>query len=155
MSANFSMTLNQKDKETVISFKGQIDEDADFSLLKLAFGSSLVFDLNDVIMINSCGIREWIKFGQTIPSNVKIIYRNCPQVIVEQMNIVKGFVRQGGVIESFYAPYFCEETDEEHKMLIAPKDVVGGKAPALKDQQGHVLDFDDIEAQYFNFLKNL
>jgi hypothetical protein len=111
--------------------------------------------LSGVDKINSCGIREWIKFQDTLDPNLNITYKGCSQVIVEQMNIIKGFVRAGGSIESFYAPYFDEGNDSEIKILINPEEVINGKAPVKKNNEGVELEFDDIEAQYFNFLKGL
>jgi anti-anti-sigma regulatory factor len=140
---------------TVLEFIGQIDEDADFSLVEGLDSATIIFDLEKVTHINSCGIREWIKFQETLSTNSSLLYRKCPQVIVEQMNIVKGFVREGGKIESFYAPYFYEEKDEEVKVLLTPDQVKDGKAPEMKfEGTDNVMEFDDIEAQYFNFLKN-
>ena len=71
------------------------------------------------------------------------------------MNIVKGFIKEDGIIESFYAPYYSEDNDEEIKILIKPDQVIDGKAPIIKSDSGETLEFDDIEAQYFNFLKNV
>lgn len=135
-------------------FVGQIDEDADFSPLNGKTSSAMVFDLEGVDLINSCGIRDWIEFQKSLPQDMKIVYRKCPQVIVEQLNIVKGFVRENSEIESFYAPYYNEDKDEEVKILLKPSQVVEGKAPTLKDDDGNELEFDEIEAQYFSFLKN-
>jgi len=104
-------------------------------------------------MINSCGIRDWVEFQKNIDDSVQIIYQNCPQVIIEQINIIKGFIKEGGIIESFYAPYYDEKNDKEIKILITPDEVVDGKAPVKKNEDGEELDFDEIELQYFNFLK--
>ena len=154
MSDGLKIELKQVDGKDVVFFSGAIDEDSDFSSLDGKLKSEVVFDLNKIELINSCGIRDWIKFQDTLESGLKIIYRNCPQVIIEQMNIVKGFVKAGGEIESFYAPYYDENEDKEYKLLLTPSEVVGGKAPAKKSDNGDELEFDDIEAQYFNFLKN-
>jgi anti-anti-sigma regulatory factor len=137
-----------------VTFQGTIDEDADFEKLKSLSLEEYIFDFEKVDLINSCGIREWISFLESLDSSVKTKYRKCPQIIVEQMNMVKGFIKDGGEIESFYAPYFCEEEDREIKVLLTATQVSGGKAPNVKDENGHTLEFDDIEEQYFQFLKN-
>jgi hypothetical protein len=69
------------------------------------------------------------------------------------MNIVAGFIHPHGEIESFFAPYYSETSDQEVKLLITPSEVLDGKAPSKKNDAGEELEFDDIEAQYFNFLK--
>jgi len=154
VSDGLKIELKQVDGKEVVFFSGAIDEDSDFSSLDGKLKSEVIFDLNEIELINSCGIRDWIKFQDTLESSLKIIYRNCPQVIIEQMNIVKGFVKAGGEIESFYAPYYDENADKEYKLILSPSEVINGKAPIKKNEDGEELDFDDIEAQYFNFLKN-
>ncbi len=154
MSSQLKIEQIQQGDQTIVVFSGGIDEDSSFENVP-KLNSKITFDLSNVQKINSCGIREWIKFQDELDPNLKITYRGCSQVIVEQMNIIKGFVRAGGVIESFYAPYFDEENDEEVKILITPKEVVDGKAPVKKNAEGVELKFDEIEAQYFNFLKGI
>lgn len=153
MSTSLEITEELKDDKVTYYFSGAIDEDSDFSLITSS-EKNIIFDFDNVTLINSCGIREWINFQETIDKSCQLHYKNCPQVIVEQMNIIKGFVRSGGIIDSFYAPYYDEKTDREVKKLITPLDVVDSKAPELKNDEGDILEFDDIEAQYFNFLKN-
>ena len=151
-SLEIQITENGSEVEAV--FVGQIDEDADFSPLLGVSASTMVFDLGKVSLINSCGIREWIEFQKSLPQETKITYRKCPQVIVEQLNIVKGFIRENSLIESFFAPYYNEAKDEEVKILLTPAQVVEGKAPAMNSSEGEELEFDEVEMQYFNFLKN-
>ncbi len=151
-----SLQILQKENtegDLVILFTGQINEDSDFSSLETLEGQKLILDLDGITHINSCGIRDLIEFQKSNFKFDAVIYKNCPQVIVEQMNIVSGFIHPNGVVESFYAPYFNQAKDNELKILIFPSEVVGGKAPVKKDDDGNELEFDDIEAQYFNFLK--
>ncbi len=131
---------------------GQINEDSDLSALENITAKTLILDLKEVSLINSCGIREWVEFQNQHFDFEQVIYENCPQVIIEQMNIVAGFIHKNGKIKSFYAPYFNEFTDEEVKILLTPQEVVDGKAPVKKDAEDRELEFDEIEAQYFNFL---
>ncbi|MBD63687.1 MAG: hypothetical protein CME62_00640 [Halobacteriovoraceae bacterium] len=154
MDSSLEIVMIEQNDQVTYKLSGQIDEDADLDkMLSGAAQSRIVFDLADVTMINSCGIRDWIEFQKKINQETKIIYENCPQVIIEQMNIIKGFIREGGEISSFYAPYYNPATDEEIKILLTPEEVIEGKAPEKKDEQGRMLEFDEIELQYFNFLK--
>lgn len=154
MSAGLKIDVVKKDGIVEAVFEGQIDEDSNFSSLEGITADVMVFDLEKVNLINSCGIRDWIEFQKALSPNMKLIYRKCPQVIVEQLNIVKGFIRQNSEVESFYAPYFNEAKDEEIKVLLTPSQIKDGMAPLLKDADGNELEFDEIEAQYFSFLKN-
>jgi len=144
------------DKEQVppvATISGQINEDSDFSSLKEVESNELIIDFEGVSLINSCGIREWIEFQKNEFNFSKIIYRKCSQVVVEQMNIVKGFIHPAGVIESFYAPYFDEENDLEIKILLTPAEVINSTAPSKFNENKNELEFDDIEQQYFSFLR--
>ena len=136
MSSELIVETQEYKDHTEYKLIGSIDEDSNFDFISV-IKNEITFDLDAITLINSCGIREWIKFQDTIDNNCKINYKNCPQIIVEQMNIIKGFVRNGGTIISFYAPYYDKEADTE-----------------IKNDEGEILEFDDIEAQYFNFLKN-
>ncbi len=153
MSSNLKFEKEELSDHIVFNISGQIDEDAELESMHIEGHTKIVFNLENVTMINSCGIRDWVEFQKNIADDTKIIYRNCPQVIIEQLNIIKGFIKEGGVIESFYAPYYDEKSDKEIKILITPDEVIDGKAPVKKNAEGDELDFDEIELQYFNFLK--
>lgn len=149
------LTINKQvlPNELVIELIGAIDEDADFKELLGLEQKTIVFDFDKVSMINSCGIREWIKFLEKLPEAIHIVYKNCPQIIIEQINMVHGFFRKGASIESFYAPYYCEECGKEHKAPLKAEQVKNRKAPKIDCPVcGKEMDFDAIEAQYFSFL---
>jgi anti-anti-sigma regulatory factor len=151
--SSLTIAVTKVDSTVEVVMQGQINEDSNFDSLKGITDKKMVLDLKGITHINSCGIREWIEFQKENFKSEEVIYKECPQVIVEQMNIVSGFVHPNGLIESFYAPYYSEELDQEFKILLRPQDVVDGKAPLKQDEQGRDLEFDDIEAQYFNFLR--
>lgn len=135
-----------------ISLEGIIDEDAHFDKIKNLKMAKYSFDFEKIKMINSCGIREWIKYVEEL-KNSEIVYLNCPQIIIEQVNMVHGFIQKGVVVESFYAPYFCEACDDEKKVLLKSVEVVDAHAPVKKCVKCmSELDFDAIEKQYFSFL---
>ena len=140
----------------MISFTGSIDEEFNFLPLNQNKGKIYKFDFNELKMINSCGIREWIRFVESLGSGVQIIYYNCPQIIVQQFNMVAGFLTANAKVATFYAPYFCEESDEEEAIILDATQIVNFKAPkktTLVDGSEVELEFDAIEEQYFNFLK--
>src|SRR6185437_12284669 len=86
-----------------LTLKGAIDEDANFAVAS-AEGSGVIIDLREVTAINSVGIREWIKWTKTLPAGCKMTVRNCPKIIVDQINMVLGFLPAGTVVESFFVP---------------------------------------------------
>ena len=155
MSEGLNITTSQVEDQLVIVFSGLIDEDSSFAEIEGKVQGSVVFDFEGVSLINSCGIREWVNFLESVDKSAKLTYRNCRQIIIEQVNMVHGFIRDGATIESFYAPYYCESCDKEFKIHLKVSDVVGGKAPVEKcpDCSNKELEFDAIEEQYFQFIK--
>ncbi len=154
--SNSSVTLKAEGEVRNLNISGSIDESFDYQNLITSPGTIYNIDFNDLKMINSCGIREWIRFIDKLGPNLQINYMNCPHIIILQMNMVAGFLTANAKIHTFYAPYFCEELDEEHHILLNSSDVVNGKAPVQTikvDGEDVELEFDAIEEQYFKFIK--
>jgi DNA-directed RNA polymerase subunit RPC12/RpoP/anti-anti-sigma regulatory factor len=150
------LTINKQilQDELKVELIGAIDEDADFKELSGLEQKQITFDFRQVNMINSCGIREWIRFLELLPNKSSITYSNCPQIIIEQINMVHGFFKKGAVIESLYAPYFCESCGKEAKVHLQTEQIKNKKAPKVDCPHcGHEnAEFDALEAQYFSFL---
>jgi len=139
-----------------VKIAGVIDEDFIFSQHPINEGKTLDFDLSEVKGINSCGIREWIKWMETV-KEAKINLQHCPKVIVDQMNMVQGFLPANGQVQSFFVPFYNEDSGEE-KMV----EFVSGKEftdqglvsmPKVQDSAGQDMEVDVIESKYFKFLK--
>ncbi len=152
MSNKLNISNRISGDEAHVAFEGVIDEDANFDKIKALKLNKFVFDFNNIVMINSCGIREWIKYLKEIDS-AEIKYENCPQIIIEQVNMVHGFIRKGITVDSFYAPYFCSKCDSAKKILLKEREIVNLKPPVkLCNTCQTELEFDAIEKQYFSFL---
>lgn len=153
MSNKLSITTNILTDYIEAHLDGIIDEDSSFDKIKSLGLKKYIFDFEKVKLINSCGIREWIKYLDEL-KNVEIVYRNCPQIIIEQINMVHGFIKKGTVVESFIAPYFCEECDDEKKVLLKSSEVINFQAPPKKCMKcSKELEFDAIPKQYFAFIQ--
>lgn len=152
MSDKLTIATRITGDEAYVSMEGVIDEDANFEKIKSLQMNKFVFDFNNITMINSCGIREWIKYLDDI-NGAQIVYQNCPQNIIEQVNMVHGFIRKGISVESFFAPYFCVNCDTGKKILLKESEVQNSKPPIkyCNTCKGE-LEFDAIEKQYFSFL---
>ncbi len=155
MSGSLEVKTKVVDSKVVVELAGAIDEDADFSKIKGLGGMhSYEFNFDNINAINSCGVREWTNFVSSLGEKAEIRYLNCRQIIIEQINMVHGFIPENASIESFYAPYFCEDLDKEYKILLKSGDVIEKKAPKVECPDGdHEMEFDAIEGQYFNFIK--
>jgi hypothetical protein len=153
MSNKLNITTNILTDHIEAYFDGVIDEDANFEKIKSLGLKKYIFDFEKIKLINSCGIREWIKYIDEL-KNVEIIYRNCPQIIIEQINMVHGFIKKGTIVDSFIAPYFCEQCDDEKKVLLKSTEVVNFQAPTKTCMKcGGELEFDAIPKQYFAFVQ--
>jgi hypothetical protein len=155
--SQFKSETQQESGGLKVSLSGHIDEDASFAALSLDGASKVIVELDKVTAINSCGIREWIKWIRTAPPTAQIIYRQCPKVIVDQINMVAGFLPANGKVESFYVPYYSDASGDEKMVLF--KEGVEFKGNEVfppgevKDNSGEVMEMDVIEAKYFKFLQ--
>lgn len=154
MNEKFRYQVHESADQLIIRLDGVIDEDVDFSSINTPLKARYVFDFNGVKGINSCGIREWVRFSEKIDPSTQLVYLNCTQIIIEQINMVAGFFRKGSKVERFYAPYFCEDCDQEKKILIDADKIQDGSAPTVVCETCQKpMEFDALEEQYFRFLK--
>ena len=148
--------IEQQDQTLLIKVEGSINEDLQIEKLSHLKASQMIFDVDNVKMINSCGIREWIRLIESFGSAVKLEYIKVPQIVIQQMNMISGFLSKNASVTTFYAPYFIEDLDEERQVLLRADEIKNFKAPAQNadvDGTNYKLDFDAIEEQYFRFLK--
>lgn len=154
--SKFELKIDKNEDAAKIAIAGIIDEDVDFSAYNLSGVNQLEFDLNGIKSINSCGIREWIKWLGT-NSKAKMTYLNCPKIIVDQINMVDGFLPENGKVLSFYVPYYNDENGSEKNILFRygkEFDETGVTVPeTVTDESGLAMEMDIIESKYFKFLK--
>lgn len=139
-----------------VSIGGAIDEDTDFSKTDISAAQDIELHLANIKSINSCGIRDWMKWISTAPGAV-FTFTECPKVIVDQINMVQGFLPATGKVQSFYVPYYSEESEQEKNVLFnfgkefTDQGLVG--APEVKDSTGAEMEMDVVESKYFKFLQ--
>jgi hypothetical protein len=135
---------------------GVLDEDTDFSPHSLAGSAQIEMHLKDVKGINSCGIREWIKWIGTA-EKAQVTYFECPKIIVDQINMVQGFLPSGGKVMSFFVPYYCDDSGEEKNILFSHgkeyTDTTVTSPASVKDSAGNDMEIDVVEAKYFKFIQ--
>ena len=153
----FNVVIKQEDTKKILHLDGSLDEDFIFTKFPLAGASEIEFHLSNLTHINSCGIREWLKWLGTV-ADVKTKFFACPKIFVDQMNMVQGFLPQNGVVESFYVPYFNEDTGSEKLVLFSKgKEFANGEVippSEIKDDKANLMEMDVVTAKYFKFLKN-
>lgn len=135
---------------------GTIDEDVDFSQFNIAGNPAIEVELSGLKSINSCGIREWIKWIGSA-ADAKISFSNCPKVIIDQINMVEGFLPAGAKVESFYVPYYNDDSGSEKNVLFRYgtefTDSTVTPPSSVKDDEGNEMEMDVIESKYFKFIK--
>lgn len=137
-----------------VTFEGVFDEDVVFKPLKPS--SQVALQLEKVEAINSCGIREWITWMQSMSDRTVIELHKCPKIIVDQINMVEGFLPKNGKVMSFFVPYFCEDEGEEKSILFKLGEHFTENSVNAPDQlvlDGKSFELDVIAAKYFKFIK--
>ena len=143
-------------KTLKVAFNGAIDETFSQVSGQIPKAETVEFNLHGLKSINSTGIREWIKYTQTLAGST-ITFVNCPKVFIDQVNMVQGFIPSTSKIVSFYVPYYNEDSDTEKNVLFTyGKEFSDAsvKIPSdVKDESGAAMEIDVIEAKYFKFIK--
>ena len=148
--------MNKAADKLTVQMAGTIDEDVDFSQFNLQGNPAVEVELSNIKSINSCGIREWIKWMSTAPA-ASITFNECPKVIVDQINMVDGFLPANAKVQSFFVPYYNDESGSEKNVLFRlgtefTENSVNPPA-TVQDEEGNAMEMDVIESKYFKFIK--
>ena len=138
-----------------VTLTGVIDEHADLSFLGGLSGPKVTLNMRGVRRINSYGVRHWMEHIRKVPPNVQMEVIEIPPPIVDQVNMVHGFMGRGKVV-SFYVPYTCGNCEEYREQLVTTAEVKKNKGlPEVKCPAcGSVMEVDDVEEQYLQILKD-
>lgn len=154
--SKYEIKVEKTSAGSKVTVNGVIDEDVDFNPYNLGGSSHIEFHLGGVKSINSCGIREWIKWIETA-GGAPVQYHECPKIIVDQINMVQGFLPAQGKVQSFYVPYYNDDSGSEKNVLFryGQEFTDSGVTPpaGVKDEKGAEMEMDVVEAKYFKFLK--
>lgn len=145
--------VEKNSSEIIIYIEGSLDEEFVFSDIELSDKRIIKFDFISLSRINSEGIRNWIRWVSNIEtSKTQIIFKNCPIILIEQLNYFKEILPKKAVVESFFVPYFCEELNTGHQILVQNSDVTTKASiqnNLIIDGNNFVLD---VMPTYFKFL---
>jgi anti-anti-sigma regulatory factor len=160
MNTKFHTDVQQRDDATYIKISGVIDEDNELAALVQQLKTETVFiDLSEIERINSCGVRDWVNWLGSLEKmgTRRMVFIKCSPSIVNQINLVSNFTGPG-MVQSFYAPYFCGNCDREKVLLVETRDMAGKppyKAPSCRcDECDGPMEFDEMEESFFAFLSN-
>jgi hypothetical protein len=105
-------------QQTVILLEGRIDEYCRLEALPAHVEGDCILDLGGVQFINSVGLRKWIQMMRGFAGRVdRLRLRGCPEVLVRHLACVVDALGAAEV-ESFHAPYDCEECGHEATLLL-------------------------------------
>lgn len=138
-----------------LSLWGVIDEYADLLELARTESAEIQIDLSGVRRINSYGVKAWVDAVRRIPRTTRLVFVKCPPPVIDQCNMVIGFLGHGA-ISSFFAPMVCEDCDEQLDQLYTIEDcrALGGKLPITPCPSCHQdMEVDDLEEQYLFFMR--
>jgi anti-anti-sigma regulatory factor len=160
MGAKFGSELTSRDGVSTLKLIGVVDEDNELvSLENKLSGGPLVLDLSEIDRINSCGVRDWVNWlGRIEKNGARPVFISCSPAIVAQINLVNNFTA-GGIIKSFFAPYYCPRCEKEKLLRLETRDLITlapiTSAPTCRcDECDGPMEFDDMEESYFAFLNN-
>lgn len=152
MSLKIEISRNQGD--VILSLEGILDENCMLPEFSEPIEGRLFVDLAKLTMINSMGVRkwvEWMRLRKDIPQGVHLV--RCSPVVINQVNILNGFLPSYARVVSFYIPYYCPDCGHEESVLIevgaAALDSLGAKPCAMC---GSVMEMDVVQDIYFKFL---
>ncbi len=154
--SKFDLKIDKTGTDFKVTVTGTIDEDVDFTPHALTGATNVDFHLGGLKSINSCGIRDWIKWIST-SGTANVRYHECPKIIVDQINMVQGFLPATGKVMSFYVPFYSDDAGTEKNVLFTHSkeynDTGVTNVPEVKDESGNAMEMDVVEAKYFKFLK--
>ena len=152
---NLTVEITQNGDQVTYRFAGDVDENFKQKEVPRINGKTITLMLEGITNFNSCGIREWIYLVRDLEKCGQLMFTKCSIPMIDQINMVPDSLGTG-IIDSFYAPYFCSSHGEASK-LIQMKDclpqLMARTAPQMKcDTCNSILEFDALEASYFMFV---
>jgi hypothetical protein len=100
-------------KNVQVTLEGPVGEYTPLFTLPIKEAKEVRVDMTKTTYINSVGVKHWILWTSRIPRDCEVKLFNCPFVIVSQANIVMGFLVPQIKVESFRAPFVCEDCNYE------------------------------------------
>ena len=109
---NFKCYIESQEGFVCMEFSGRMDEDMILPDRSQLEGKHVLVDFEEVAFINSLGIRKWLMWIEKHPFK-SLRFKNLPLNVVDQVNMVEGFLPEDSQVESFYVPYYCEGCELE------------------------------------------
>lgn len=157
MTLDSQVTLEWKNKNT-LKISGPIDASFGEDLNLKKFPNVFYLDLNDISRINSSGVRQWVRFIQSLDKK-KVCYINVSCPVVEQFSMVSEIIGRYNTVKSFNARYICDNCNSpEICSITVGTDILPGldeytEAPVKHCKNcAETMEFDHDPESYFYFL---
>lgn len=156
--AGLTIKQSKKDKTLQIDLIGTVDESASYADISFMGVSKLVINTRDLTSINSWGVREWVRWVRTFPLGMETTLVECASILVDNINMIAGFLPRGAAVESFFVPYYCNSCNHSGEYLFESDiDVKNGNIvesrSATCENCNRPAEWDIIASSYFRFLK--
>jgi hypothetical protein len=134
-----------------VFFSGPLNEDASLQIVQAQPDSKLHLHLDELTMINSAGIRKWLQWvGGHIGESWQVW--GCPPHLINQLNMIQGFLPTKAKVQSFYVVYYSVITNEQFKLLIDRDKWDQENAIEVPvDSLGNPMEPDFLEDTFFKF----
>ena len=153
---NMNIDIDIYEDEVVYKFNGDVDENFKQKDIPRIAKSNIIFELENVVNFNSCGIREWLYLIKDFSNLGQLIFKKCSMTMIDQINMVPDCLGNG-IVESFYAPYYCPHHGESLQLIDTNThiDSLKSKIPPkfYCGICGTELEFDALGESYFLFIE--
>lgn len=97
-----------------ITLEGRLNEKARLDPVALDGGTRFIIDVNDLVGLNSLGLRTWITWIDSLRLQTeKIEFRGVSKALIFQFNTVRGMYPKGATIHSLEIPMVCDTCGHE------------------------------------------
>lgn len=132
--------------------KGYLDEDTDLPPPETFKNSHhLTVNFRMVKAILSIGIKKWINFADQIEQipHLNIDFTDCSKQVVDQINLVEGFLPENAKVKSIFVPIFCEKCNRAFKVLRETENITSEIHDVIKTMDGIDCEsFPDCKRDY-------
>lgn len=90
----------------VLRLAGFLNESANLPAADGPITFPLTVDLGEIALMNSLGLRKWMRFIEPLSARGPVTLRRCPETMVRQFCLVTGAIAQAKVA-TVLAPYRC------------------------------------------------
>lgn len=144
----------------ILEYSGPINAEAEVYLTQILskISQKVKIDLSGVSSVNSCGVRSWINFMRELEAKGhEITFEKCAAEVVMQFNMIPSF-KGPAKVNSLFGNYVCDNCGAEREILFES----GKNLPASPDDEleevicascSHVMELDELEEEFFAFLK--